>query len=306
MRGVLPILEGLARRSSGHFGMRSHWVDTEQGKLHIYEGIGRGHLPPITVLHGVGSNATSFLPMLIELLNCSRHVLAPDLPVHGFSERPQRLISLDELYEGLLQLFREQVREPTLLVGNSLGGGLAMRVALDLPHLVRGLVLISPAGAPFESSGGLQSFLDVFRIQSKREARELLTRLYHKKPWMTRVVEGDIVRHFDDPHMRHLLATMSEDHYLSPIEIKRIKQPILFIWGGAERLLPAAQLDYFKEHLPPDAVIEQPEAYSHCPHYEHPKHLAKRIGCFAREIVIRRRLAMYDEALTKFQLNPGS
>jgi pimeloyl-ACP methyl ester carboxylesterase len=82
-----------------------------------------------------------------------------------------------------------------------------------------------------------------------------------------------------------LFASVSSASQVPEEELGRLTMPILFLWGESERLLPGAHLDWWKRHLPKQAVIERPAGMGHCPHVDAPAALAHRIVSFLRENV---------------------
>ena len=122
-------------------------MPTRLTALHVYDAEGFGALPTTVVLHGIGSGATAFGAMLARLRPHVRRLVAPDLPGHGFSGSPEDRVTPQALFESVRTAIDELVREPMVLIGNSLGGVLSIRYSAERPDRLRALVLCSPAGA---------------------------------------------------------------------------------------------------------------------------------------------------------------
>ena len=86
--GLLSLVEHGARFVLNRRGFDSLTVPTAAGGLHAYDARGPAALPTIVLLHGLGSTATSFGPLLSRMRPQARRLVAPDLPGHGFSETP--------------------------------------------------------------------------------------------------------------------------------------------------------------------------------------------------------------------------
>ncbi len=100
------------------------------------------------MIHGLGCSSTYF-GSLQSRLAANFTVYAPDLPGHGRSDKPQeRMWKLAELTDWL-STFSDQLglRRP-LVVGHSLGGGIAVDLAARYPELASGIVLLAPTGVP--------------------------------------------------------------------------------------------------------------------------------------------------------------
>ncbi|HCF62219.1 MAG TPA: alpha/beta hydrolase, partial [Myxococcales bacterium] len=75
-------------------------------------------------------------------------VVALDLPGAGLSPVPKSgPLGIDESFSVFERFVREEVRRPAVVVGNSLGGAMAVRFAVRHPESVAALVLVAPAGA---------------------------------------------------------------------------------------------------------------------------------------------------------------
>ena len=113
----------------------------------MYDARGPAALPTVVLLHGLGSTATAFGPLLTRMLPEAGRLVAPDLPGHGFSETPSGRLTPERLFGAVSELLDGLVSEPMILVGSSLGGALALRYAVERPGRLVALALISPAGA---------------------------------------------------------------------------------------------------------------------------------------------------------------
>ncbi len=281
---LLPLLERYARRRLGKIGIRSRYVDTPQARIHLYESrdesVGG---PPTVVFHGLGASATSFGPVLAQLRGVSPRILAPEAPGHGFSRAHRDSLGLNDLLASITEVLERELDEPAILVGNSLGGAMALRYASRHPERVAGLVLASPAGAPLPDPV-FRDLVGRFRIRTHRDAHALLSRLYHRPPWYRALVVPDMRRHFRTRFFRGLLETLSQDESLTAEELSQLQAPVLLLWGRSERLLPNESLNFFRAHLPEHASIVEPSDYGHCPHLDQSRDLARRIREFIASV----------------------
>jgi pimeloyl-ACP methyl ester carboxylesterase len=135
--------------------VRPHWpgrlVDLPTGVMHVRETGSAGGPGPDTrelavMVHGLGGAATNWTD-LMGLLDDRLHSVAPDLPGFGWSPPPQDGDYSVRAHARALTALLESVGDgrPVHLLGNSLGGTVALVVAATRPHLVRTLTLVSPA-----------------------------------------------------------------------------------------------------------------------------------------------------------------
>ncbi|MGE5186376.1 MAG: alpha/beta fold hydrolase [Acidobacteriota bacterium] len=280
---VIPLLERLGRRELRRRGVASRRVRTPHAELHAYDAAGTGSSPPIVLLHGIAASATSFGPVLGMLRESSERVLAIDYPGHGFSRDAEAKLSFDVLFGEVAHALDVLLDRPALLVGNSLGGAVALTYALRRPERVRGLVLVSPAGARASDDEWAQIRAS-FDLRTRAEARAFIARLYHRAPRLAPLIAGELPRLMQRRAIRELLETASNDHVPTPEQLASLRPPILLVWGKSEKILPGTLLDYFTRHLPRHTVVEQPEDFAHCPHFEAPREVARRIAEFAQAI----------------------
>jgi len=280
---VMSVAERLGRAALRARGVASRTVPTPVGRVHVLEGRGRGSLPPVVVLHGIGSGAVPFGPLMGRLLPHVRGVVAPDLPGHGFSERPYRALDPELLLELMVDVIDRSIGEPSIVVGNSLGGAVALRYARERPDRVKGLVLLSPAGARMTDEE-IDELRRAFDMPSRAEAIAFLSRIYHRAPPFAPLLAGGVRAHMSRPVIRDLLDGVRSDHHAKPEELAALAMPVLLVWGRSERLLPPSCLAYFREHLPSHAEVIEPANLGHCPHFDDPGAVARRILALARAL----------------------
>jgi pimeloyl-ACP methyl ester carboxylesterase len=123
-------------------GMEQKTLLTAGISVRYYAG---GEGEPLLLLHGLAGSAGNWVELLPELVRRHR-VLAVDLPGHAGSARAPRGTSMNDFAAVAAAVLEAEVGGPGLVAGHSLGGLVALRLAHARPELVRGLLLISPAG----------------------------------------------------------------------------------------------------------------------------------------------------------------
>lgn len=275
--------ERLARFSLARRGFRSHYVTTRHGDVHVYSAAGTGSLPAFVSIHGLGSTAAPFGPVLTRLRGHVRALHAPELPGHGFSAHPGEPVTPDVAIAALTDALDRLIDQPAIVCGNSLGGAVALHYALRRPNKVAGLALISPAGAPL-ATDEWHELKDAFRVETRADAQRLFERVYHRPPWYLALLAHEFPLVFKRPAVCEILETATNEHSPTPDDLASLTMPILFLWGRSERLLPSSALAYFRAHLPAHARIEEPEGFGHSPHLDEPARVAERLAAFAAEV----------------------
>lgn len=110
---------------------------------------------PVVLLHGLADSHRTW-DRVAPALASSRLVIAPDLPGHGLSERPDAPYSLD-WYAGTVARWVDAMGLDEIdVVGHSFGGGIAQRLLLELPGRIRRLALVAPGGLGQDVGLGLR------------------------------------------------------------------------------------------------------------------------------------------------------
>ncbi len=221
-------------------------------RLHYHEA-GAGHEQTIVLLHGGGPGASSWsnFGRNIGVLAQYFHVLAVDQPGYGHSDKHTEHEQYNRYSAtALLNLFDHLGIERAALVGNSLGGGTAVRFALDNPGRAGRLVLMGPGGlsvnlfAPDPTEG--VKLLGKFSYEPTRENLEAFLRImvYDQK-----LITPDLIdeRFAIASTPESLAATRAmgksfagPDFELGMMwrEVYKLRQRVLLIWGREDRVNP--------------------------------------------------------------------
>lgn len=281
---LLPIAETLVHRLLERLGADLRWIDTAIGRVRVVEIEGTGTLPPVIVLHGFTSSLMPFARTMIRLARRAQRVIAIDYPGHGRSDVPPPGTTPAELLASVftaIDVLTES--EPHVLVGNSLGGFVGLRYAILKPERVRGLFLASPAGARI-SAEEFDALKRAFDLQSTREVRDFLRRVYFRVPRILPFFAPAVLSHLKQPFFRDFMREASLDHLPTSDEFAKLTMPVVLFWGREERLLPPSCLRYFREHLPTHAEIQEPEGFGHCPHMDDSRRFTAHVVRFLERV----------------------
>ncbi len=137
------------RRVEARFPPNGRFLGAEGARTHWREA-GAGNGAPLLLIHGASSNLLELWGPLANEFAPLHHVIAYDRPGMGHSTRARRgAEALAHQARCAAAVLREANAAPAVIVGHSLGAAVALRLALDHPALVRGLVLVAPASHPY-------------------------------------------------------------------------------------------------------------------------------------------------------------
>jgi pimeloyl-ACP methyl ester carboxylesterase len=250
------------------------------------------------LLHGLGATNASMLPVLADLARDHR-VLAPDAPGFGASEAPH-VSYRSAWFAAWVEAFQARTSSlGAVLVGNSMGGRIALEAGLAHPHSVRALVLLAPSPA-FRR---LREYVPFARLVSPQLARLPMPALSHRlviesikgmmsvpdrlpQAWYDAAAD-EAVRVFRSPAHRAAFFTCARQIYLEEAHGRQgfwdrlpgLAPPALFIWGDRDRLVPASFARHVSNALPEAASIVMEDS-GHVPQFEHPELTASLIRGF--------------------------
>jgi len=123
-------------------GFRPHFAKIDGVRTRYFLG---GEGPPLTMIHGLGGAAVNFTK-LAPILARRRRVLIPDLPGHGLSEPFEHVEGIATYSRHVHKVAELEGMLPGAVLGYSMGGVVALRLAVEEPEDVTVLALVAPAG----------------------------------------------------------------------------------------------------------------------------------------------------------------
>jgi pimeloyl-ACP methyl ester carboxylesterase len=253
---------------------RQSFVEVDGCRTHLRRG---GSGEPLLFLHGA-SGAPAVLPFM-ERLAQRFEVLVPEHPGYGLSGEPEWLDNIHDVAYFYLDFLKSLNLDKTILIGNSLGGWIAMEMAVRDTSRIKALVLVSPAGL---SAPGVQP-ADTFLMSPEDQARHLF---HDPRLAEARLAEPATPEALDIAlKNRHTTARLAwaprfHDPHL-PKWLHRIDVPVQIIWGEQDRILPLAFLETFKKLLPRAEIAVIGNA-GHLPHVEKPQEFCDLVTGFVQ------------------------
>jgi pimeloyl-ACP methyl ester carboxylesterase len=122
---------------------RGRFIEVDGARIHYLD---EGSGPSLVLIHGLGGHMHNFTHSLLDRLKRDHRVIIIDRPGSGYSTRPRHgSAALDAQAHTIAHFIDALGLERPLVVGHSLGGAIALTLALDHPEKVGGLALLAPA-----------------------------------------------------------------------------------------------------------------------------------------------------------------
>ena len=161
---------------------------------------------------------------------------------------------------------------PLTLVGHSLGGWLAMLLALKHPERFKNLVLLNPAGV---WTDGYEDVARAFDINSVADTRALLQRLWFRLPWYVRPFINSVSEELQNRRVFELIQNIGREEFVND-RLSGLPGRTSLIWGREDQLLPRQTVDIFRHHLPGMGLTLIPRC-GHVPQLECPRQTAEAL-----------------------------
>ena len=219
------------------------FVEVAGCRTHLRRG-GKGK--PLLYLHGA-SGAPVILPFMEKLAE-RFDVLIPEHPGYGQSAEPEWLENIHDVAYFYLDFIKQLALKEVTLVGTSMGGWMAMEIAVrDTSRLSR-VILVSPAGI---AAPGVK-VADIFLMAPE----EVVRNIYHDQSIAEKLLAVPMTPEAIDIGLknRHTTARLAweprfHDPHL-PKWLHRIDVPVKIVWGDQDRIIPVGFVEHFRKLLP--------------------------------------------------------
>jgi pimeloyl-ACP methyl ester carboxylesterase len=278
--------------------VRSGFLDVGALRVHHMHG---GHGIPVVFIHGLGSSGYMEWRRNLEPAALRHRVYAPDLPGYGRTDKPRARYTIPYFARFVRRYMDFLGIRRAALIGASLGGRIALEVALEEPRLVRKLVLVNTLGLGRPQVRFAQMAYGLVTIPRVGEAvmgiaRDALT--WAPRKVIRRIaaryagVSVDLEATMDDSYLDDLRDMYAADGYhnayLSTVRslvnpralfgghhdvtrrLNELKIPVQLIWGAADPLFPLAHAER-AQSLIGQAGLAVIDSAGHTPQAEQPE-----------------------------------
>jgi pimeloyl-ACP methyl ester carboxylesterase len=198
-----------------------------------YQVFGTG--APLILLHGGFGSVEMFGPN-VELLAAGHRVIGVDLQSHGRSPAADRPMRFETMADDIAALMKELKLERAAVMGFSLGGGIALRTAIQHPEMVERLVLLSTV---FKRSGWYPEMTAGMDAMGPETAEPL------KQSPMYQDYVRIAPRKEDWPVLVAQLTTLLKVDYDWSAEVARLPMPVMIVLGDADGMPPSHSVEFF-------------------------------------------------------------
>lgn len=270
------------------------WFTTVDDVRIHYQEAGDEKAPPLILIHGFISSNLVWNEVFLPLAKAGFHVIAPDLPGYGYSDKPRDgEYTIAAQARAVLGLMDRLGIEKATIVGASYGGAIAAMMAIDCPERVARLVLV---GAVSNDEPKKKLLLRLARVPI---LGDITTPLFLGSRWVLRKRTEQVYRRLGYPlderkleARHHLLATANTHHAMirtvrrwSANRISRdahlIRQPTMLVWGEEDTHIPISQAFKLRDAIPNSRLIVFRRC-GHLPPTESPEKFVEVVADFCK------------------------
>lgn len=257
-----------------------------------YQDHGSG--PPIVLIHGVAGSATDWNGLVPPLVEAGHRVICVETRGAGYSDRPHPDdYSVWTLAREVARFLRRIRVTGVTVVGNSLGGAIALALARKAPRAVSRLVLLDAVAY----SGSMPLVVSGLRVPA---LPGLLARVMPPRPlvgfvlsclggdpsWVSRDLVAEYAHEMSLPNrvltmFAMLRAVVRSDPRHFEREIPRVARPTLIVWGERDPVFPLRDAERLHREIDGSKLVVLP-GRGHMPNLEAPAEVAEAVLRFAR------------------------
>lgn len=240
------------------------FIETRRGELYYKDYRQEKVADPLLLIHGAGG---IYLDWPIQL---RKQAIVFDLKGHGRSPAPARR-TIEEYAADVTALIEALELKNLIVAGHSMGGAIALSLALDYPERLKALILVGTA-AKFHVNPALIEGLG----KNPQETAELIVKWEWSKNTPDSIRQQSIKRLLETP------AEITQGDYIAcnAFDVRErlgeIRLPTLVLFGAEDRMIPPEDSKFLAEHIP-NAELSLIEGGSHMFHLEQGELVTERI-----------------------------
>ena len=243
---------------------------------------------PFACIHGFGGDKETWL-LMSALVPRARGIDLIDLPGHGASaDVPESEATIRHHAEAVLRVLDHAGVDRAIICGNSMGGGVALRLATAFPDRVAGLVLVASIGRDIHD-GPARTWIDGDNplIPREQDVDKFMAIALERPPPVGKAVIRHVimerVRRASTLHKLFRGFVLAGEADGVPRDVSRIAQLALVIHGEQDRIISKRVAEDLVQALPRAELVVM-RGVGHAPQLEAPRHTARIIEAFARRV----------------------
>ena len=196
----------------------------------------RGRGEPLLLLHGGLGSIDMFGPALAKLAE-TREVIAVDLQGHGRTALGDRPFKLESMGDDMATLVAKLGRKQVDVLGYSMGGGVAFRMAAQHPQSVRRLAMVS---TPFSDDG----FYPGIRAQQNQVGAAMAPMMEQTPMYQTYAAVAPKKDEF--PRLLDTVGNYMKQHYDWSSDVAKLTMPVMLVYGDGDMFRPEHEIKFYQ------------------------------------------------------------
>lgn len=248
----------------------SHLARESGGFQFLQKGEGN---PILLFLHGLFGSLSNFIPLVEYFGNRGATACVPILPLYTM---PLEEATVDGLVKYVRQFMDHMGFEEAILIGNSLGGHIALLMALKFPERVQALVLTGSSGLYERTLGS-----EYPRRNDRDFIREKAEMTFYDPAFVTDELVDEVYQIVNNRASAIRVISLSRSAMRSNLraDLPQIRQPVCLIWGRQDQITPPEVAEEFHQLLP-DSELHFIDRCGHAPMMERPAEFIRRMEAF--------------------------
>lgn len=225
--------------------------------------IEEGEGAPLVLLHGLMGSLSNFEGLTQFFSKKGYKVYAPELPIYSMSTLNSNVANMAKFVS---RFVKEVVKEPAVLIGNSLGGHIGLVVSVDHPEQVKALVLTGSSGL-YEKGFG-----ETFPKRGNYDyVKKKTQEVFYDPAVATKEIVDEVYETVNDNSkaIKTLYIARSAIKHNMKKQLSDLKKPVCLIWGKQDSVTPPEVAVQFHEGLP-DSDLFWINKCGHAPMMEYP------------------------------------